>query len=211
MIPKENWSTTIVNLAALEGVQPKRIRLVWNAEHTMGWIGLVETQKAEISALPCAAAIHSDGRSVITEIAERDKRAVTLLPGQHIDLEFDASSLPAGSHLVFLSHGRYFHPGAVAPVAVPRVFYLGKNRPNPFNPETEIEFGLPRESTVRARVFDVSGRLVKDLINATFPAGVQVLHWNGRDDRGRQVGSGVYYLDLRADSFSARRRMVLLR
>jgi hypothetical protein len=81
----------------------------------------------------------------------------------------------------------------------------------PFNPETSIDFGLPTPSTVTLRVFNVSGRLIRTLIDKPMPGGFHSARWNSRDDRGLSVASGVYFYELRVGKYVDRRRMVLLR
>lgn len=66
--------------------------------------------------------------------------------------------------------------------------------PNPFNPSTEIVFALPADGPVRVRLYDVSGRLVRTLADGDLAAGEQRLRWDGSDDHGRALASGVYYL-----------------
>ena len=94
---------------------------------------------------------------------------------------------------------------------VPAHYYVAPNRPNPFNPETVIEFGLPAASPVTLRVYNVSGRLVRRLIDEEMSAGVHVVRWNARDSKGSAMPSGIYFYELRARSFAQQRRMVLLR
>jgi len=88
---------------------------------------------------------------------------------------------------------------------------LAPNCPNPFNPRTDIRFELARESHVRLRVFDVSGRLVRQLIDSTLPAGVHRAFWDGTDSGGRASASGTYLYRLDAAGFNQSRKMVLLR
>lgn len=88
--------------------------------------------------------------------------------------------------------------------------YLG-NHPNPFNPRTTIRFQVNRAQTVRLRIVDVAGRSVRDeWIDASF-AGTHEFVWNGRDTRGREVASGVYFALLRTDGATFRGKMTLLR
>lgn len=105
---------------------------------------------------------------------------------------------------------------------IPDVFELSQNYPNPFwseatsrfagNPETAIRFGLPQTSRVTLKVFDLAGREVATLVaNEEFPAGRHQRLWNGRDQQGRQVGSGVYFYRLVAGSFTKTMKLTLLR
>jgi hypothetical protein len=89
--------------------------------------------------------------------------------------------------------------------------YLAQNFPNPFNPSTTIQFGIKRTSRVRLSVYDTSGRLVRELINGTLPAGDYSEIWNGTNSSGQHVSSGLYFYRLDAGEFSARKKMILLR
>ena len=87
---------------------------------------------------------------------------------------------------------------------------LQQSHPNPFNPSTRIRFSLPAEMPVRLTLFDVAGRKVRSLAAATLPAGAHDVVWDGRDDRGHSVGSGVYFYRLEAGSRILSRKMTLL-
>jgi hypothetical protein len=84
------------------------------------------------------------------------------------------------------------------------------NKPNPFNPHTTIAFELPRQMTVSLHVFDVRGRLIRELIDGEiFSEGRHEVIWNGRDESGRKVASGTYFFRLEAGNDSETKRMVL--
>ncbi|HEU4930376.1 MAG TPA: FlgD immunoglobulin-like domain containing protein [Candidatus Krumholzibacteria bacterium] len=88
---------------------------------------------------------------------------------------------------------------------------LFQNSPNPFNPETEVRFELAAPANVSISIFDAAGRRVRVLIDDARPAGPNVLRWNGRDDSGQTVSSGVYFYRMRTSGFDATRKMVLLK
>jgi hypothetical protein len=93
----------------------------------------------------------------------------------------------------------------------PRLFALHANQPNPFNPSTRIAFDLPAREDVSLRVFDVRGREVRVLESKTLAAGRYEYVWDGADNAGRPVGSGVYFSRLAAGEDLAVRKMVLIR
>ena len=93
----------------------------------------------------------------------------------------------------------------------PLATYLDQNFPNPFNPETNIYFGLKQPADVSLKIYDVSGRLVRTLVREGRPAGIYKETWDGIDNRGASVASGVYFYKLKAGSFSDTRKMVLAR
>lgn len=100
---------------------------------------------------------------------------------------------------------------AVAPAGIPARFALLSNRPNPFNPTTVIGYELARVAKVRLVVYDVAGKQVRELVDATRPAGVHQAEWDGRDDANRTVASGVYFYRMTADDFTDTKKMVLIK
>ena len=93
----------------------------------------------------------------------------------------------------------------------PKPLTLYQNFPNPFNPTTSVAFFLPAGGPVTLRVYDVGGRLVRTLVDAAMPVGRHVAEWNGRNDRGAAVSSGVYYYRLHANKKTITKKMVVLR
>jgi beta-glucuronidase len=89
---------------------------------------------------------------------------------------------------------------------IPGAFTLQQNYPNPFNPNTAISFQLSAVSSVALRVFDVLGREVAVLVNEELPAGTHTLRWDGSG-----LPSGVYFYQLKAGSFHATKKMVLMK
>ncbi len=99
------------------------------------------------------------------------------------------------------------------PVAevVPRTTELLQNYPNPFNPLTIVNYQLSIDNWVTLKVYDLLGRKVKTLVNERKAAGSYTVKWDGRDDAGRPLASGVYVYRLKAGSFVAVRKMMLLK
>ncbi|NTV04609.1 T9SS type A sorting domain-containing protein, partial [bacterium] len=102
--------------------------------------------------------------------------------------------------------------GQTTPVAdLPTVFKAYANYPNPFNPRTTIRFDLPRTTDVSLRIYDVSGRLVCTLVDEVLPAASHAVAWDGQDDTGRRVASGVYWMRLESGGTSATRPVTVIR
>ena len=89
--------------------------------------------------------------------------------------------------------------------------YLKPNYPNPFNPVTRIDFDLPQSIRVDVSVFNLLGRKVISLLNGPVEAGLHSVEWDGTDDSGRRVASGVYFYRLTTPTLSETRKMVLLK
>ena len=94
---------------------------------------------------------------------------------------------------------------------MPYIFSLQQNYPNPFNPQTQIDYSIPRDGQVTLNVYDVNGRLVKQLVREEQKAGYYSVTWNGMDEAGRQVVSGTFLYRLQAGDRTATGKMVLLK
>lgn len=98
------------------------------------------------------------------------------------------------------------------PDELPRQFALFQNYPNPFNPETHIRYQLPRAGNVKLTVFNILGQPVRTLVNqAGHPAGDFLVKWNGSDDFGNPVSTGVYFYRLELNGFSESRKLLFLK
>ena len=99
---------------------------------------------------------------------------------------------------------------------VPKSTALLANYPNPFNPETWIPYRLAKGSDVQLRIYDTQGRMVRHLNIGHQAAGLyqtrsRAAHWDGRNEMGESVASGLYFYTLTAGDFSATRRMLILK
>jgi hypothetical protein len=90
-------------------------------------------------------------------------------------------------------------------------FGLEQNQPNPFNSHTWINYSLPKPSNVSLNIFNVSGELVRTLQNGKQPAGKYSVEWNGLNNAGNPVSSGIYFYRLRTEGFTGTRKMFILR
>jgi hypothetical protein len=105
----------------------------------------------------------------------------------------------------FLESVREGEPGS------PSSFALERNYPNPFNPATTIEYSLPRVTRVEIKIFDMLGREVRRLVAGERTAGFHRVLWDGTDDDGNRLSSGVYFYRMTADGHFAVRKLLLLR
>ena len=88
---------------------------------------------------------------------------------------------------------------------------LAQNRPNPFNPLTEISFEIARSGRATLRVYDASGRLVRTLLERSLDAGPHSVGWDGLDAEGRRAASGVYFYRLVTPGFDSAKKMLLMK
>ena len=109
-----------------------------------------------------------------------------------------------------------FKPIAPPIEVLPTRLVLYQNYPNPFNPETWIPYQLVTDANVQVRIYDISGTLIRRLGMGHQPGGYYVdreraAYWNGTDENGEQVSSGIYFYQLRAGDYSAVKRMVIVK
>jgi hypothetical protein len=94
---------------------------------------------------------------------------------------------------------------------IPKVTYLKGNHPNPFNPETMINFALSSASKTVVQIYNVKGEKVRTLVNEQLDAGHHSVLWNGTDESGRNVASGIYFYKFKTDNFNKTKKMLLLK
>ena len=94
---------------------------------------------------------------------------------------------------------------------LPSEYALFQNYPNPFNPSTQITFDVPNSEVVMLRVYNLLGQDVQTLINKSMTPGRYTVEWNGSDMLNNDVASGVYFYELRGESFISRKKMLLIR
>ena len=143
-----------------------------------------------------------------------------------VTVNFDATGVAAGPHdgLLQVMSNDPLTPVVPVPVTMmvsdlspvvdlplPRVTALGQNVPNPFNPQTKIDFALPKAGQVDLKVYDVRGALVRTLVSGSLDAGTHSVIWQGHDDRGQRVPSGVYFYRLQTGSDVLTRRMTMIK
>ena len=125
----------------------------------------------------------------------------------------DAASGDEGSFTswcLYVTHG-VTSTGVAGSSTLPTSFALKANAPNPFNPTTRIAFDLPRRTQVRLAIYGTNGRLIRTLVNEAMDAGSREVIWDGRNDSGKEVSSGVYFFRIDADDFNRTRKMTLVR
>ena len=94
---------------------------------------------------------------------------------------------------------------------LPGKLQLYENYPNPFNPDTKIEYQLPEASFINISIFNILGQRVKTLVSETQDAGYHQAIWNGLNDNGKHVPSGIYFYNMNTARYSKTRKMVMLK
>lgn len=140
-----------------------------------------------------------------------------------LDVTFDTSQLTYGTYgcEIIINTGSDFEPRIPVTLnvvstdtddpVIPQNTKLTGNFPNPFNPETSISFQLSENSNTELTIYNLKGQLVKKLINAHLEAGVYDIRWNGTDDRGNAVTSGIYFYKFQAGKHTSVKKMILMK
>jgi len=94
---------------------------------------------------------------------------------------------------------------------IPTEYTLSKNYPNPFNPTTTFKYGLKEEIKVTIKIYNILGKEIITLVNETLPAGYKSIIWNGTDNFGNPVPSGIYICKMIAGDFTKSQKMVFMK
>ncbi len=124
--------------------------------------------------------------------------------------EISAEILPLNGITQFGS-GDYALLSISGEKVIPSVYELKGNYPNPFNPATSIQYNLPERTQVELTIYTLSGQRVAKLVNAEQDAGYYSVEWQGLNDAGYPVASGIYLYRLKANGFSQSKKMLLLK
>ncbi len=143
---------------------------------------------------------------------------------QQLQLDFDATGLAIDTYEAFLviSHNAVGSPDVVpvtltvtdstSPAGMPAVvFGMDGNYPNPFNPMTLISFSIPQDGTAVIEVLDLRGHMLRTVFDGSLTAGQHEVRWDGQDDKGRDLASGMYLARLRSQGRTATHKMLLAR
>lgn len=163
-----------------------------------------------------AGACYGDSTDIGLAAAEAETVGVEIFPVGQAGVgatDFTVTSLgnPGLTETVVVTlYAGYTTGVSVAPEETTNGVVLHQNTPNPARGSTRITFSLPREERVILRVYDVAGRAVRTLSRETYPAGLNGVLWDGRDDAGRRLASGVYLYQLITSREVIARQMVLV-
>lgn len=125
------------------------------------------------------------------------------------------TQLNNGTNLVNNTRTLYSYEGlqlsAESDTGIPTDFELGQNFPNPFNPSTTITFNLSEETNVKISIYDMTGRLTRELVDQSMAVGKRTINWDGKDDAGNSVSGGIYLYNIQAGDYSQTKKMVLMK
>ena len=94
---------------------------------------------------------------------------------------------------------------------LPTEYAMYQNYPNPFNPVTNLRYDLPEDAMVNIIIYDMMGRVVRDLVNGQRSAGYKNIQWNATNNSGQLISAGLYIYTIKAGDFTQTRKMILLK
>ena len=94
---------------------------------------------------------------------------------------------------------------------LPAEYSLEQNHPNPFNPDCQIRYALPNDADVNLSVYNVLGQKVRTLVDVFQAAGHKTVHWDGTDDIGNKMASGIYLYRIKAGEYGEAKKMILMK
>lgn len=204
----------IVGSGNLELGEEFKVKLSWDAYYAadeLKYYVRSKEQPVNVWSHPVAA-VSSGGGEILKEMLNSDGEYATLMPGQIIELSFPVSSYPQANMVRdFVLETRGYYINLKRPSAPPTSFALLNNYPNPFNASTVIPYDLPQATDVRLEIFNLMGQRVRLLVFEHQGAGYRKVVWDGKDDKGMDVSSGIYFYRLETDNYSDSKKLVLVR
>jgi hypothetical protein len=211
----ENDNSLAVTLSLFEGkVVPEGIRLHWRTESelmTRGFILMRKTSSdsvfrtiADYSSSPALRGQGTSNRPVDYHYLDQAVHPEETYTYRLIEEEMNGNR-------IHLKECQVVYSSEVYQSLLPRRFEVKHAYPNPFNPTVSLTYAIPRANRVEIRVFDINGRLIRTLVDAQQKAGWYTVEWDGRNELGKGVSSGMYIVRVQAGFDSHTQKVLLLK
>lgn len=217
----ETPPAAVVDLRASAGTVDSTIEVLWTATGDDGFLGAASAYELRYALAPITetnwsqAALWPDTLTPFASGLEHHVTLTGLQPGEiyYVALKAYDDALNASplSNVDTAVAAYGFSTGIDDEETLPSAFTLEQNYPNPFNPSTEIRLTLPTAAHAELTIYNTTGQAVAHLIDGPLSPGTHHVTWNGCDDHGRPVATGVYYYRLAAADHVETKKMVLLK
>jgi len=220
LYPQTRPGLRLIELASFIKPQTElKLRLSWTRWYSANQIAFYDFESSSIVLKPfnLTSALDLSSGDVKGMLTRMDNIYTELKSGESIQLTFPA--LPVDSNLqrdfLVVAKGYYYTEDST--LQYPDLWsgdttaILQQNYPNPFNPETQIRFVLPKPSQVKLEVYNLLGQKVVTLMDKEMPAGTNTIVWDGKNERGEDVSSGVYFYRLEAGDLKQTKKMIIVR
>ena len=210
------WSVALPELA---GYEPPAAILAPRFNQIAGGVAGLITADLTLRSAYDSSFVVVDGEKFLKIDANTAAVDTVITIGVPVDqprtVAFSLTSYKGGTTFKSRCINHLVQPGAVSEESndvIPEVFSLSQNYPNPLNPTTQIAYALPQTVEVNLKIFNVLGQMVRALLqNKQQTAGVYAIEWDGKDDLGKDVSSGVYIYRINAGDFVKSHKMMLLK
>ena len=166
--------------------------------------------------------IFSAQKDGLVKVGILDMKGNSYIPaGSRLDLLILESKSVKSTNLKIKEAILADRKGSVIPVKIltdgekeelrPKSFTLFQNYPNPFNPQTQIRYAIPKDCDVKVTIYNLLGQRVRILVDERQRAGSKTVHWDGKDEQGVEVASGIYFYKIQAEEFVQTKKMLLLK
>ena len=217
--PRENPYPAFVevNTQDFKLTEELRFRISWDdscAIDVVKYYVVDPEVELDVQRAQLLSAKHSRLGEVLEVLVGNDEHTVPLQPTEQVDLQFGSAEPKAGLErdFIFASLGYYQHPKLSAPSDDrPNQPILFNNRPNPFNAGTKISYYLGRDAQVTLCIYNVLGKKIRTLVQEPQCQGHQSVIWDGRNQNGKEVASGVYFFVLKQGDMTLTKKMLLLK
>ncbi len=217
--PRENWQYEFLPLTSFIPGDTLVLRLKFTSYHEVDKVFLVNSSgNGIIKECPLDFAFHSVEGDITQEVKNSDDMYSELTPGEEISLLFTVPSLPEKDmkrDFIFISSGYYeVMDGYGGPQEVIKSSFPFRLYSIPVvvgRKSIEIKYSLPYKSQVRLCVYDVNGRLIKEIFKEERKKGIYSLIWDRRDENGKYVSAGIYFVYLEAGDKRDIRKVVILK
>jgi|GEM_PF-5236902 len=190
------------------------VRISWERFYKADQVAFFKyRQVGNPQSIDCQSAVSQREGTVLTSVQKIGSAYFTLTPGDELSLAFEAPANSATDLQYVLKVTGYYERNTqkTQGVSQPKVVELSQNYPNPFNSGTLISLHIVKMTNLKVEVLNILGQRVKVLYNGTAQPGSVDLYWDGRNETGDVVGSGIYYYRVDADGYVETRKMVLLK
>jgi len=207
---------SFVDLSSYDLGSETKVRYSWDSHIELDELSIIleESVGYSLRTIPVSRVTHSSDHRTARLILREDGENAELVTGEFVDLEFPAQPVPDGMERSFIlkAKGYYLTWYGEETANRPLEFGLNGNYPNPFNPSTTIRYSLAGDANVTLEVFNILGQRVRTLLSGELQVpGSYKIMWEGRDDFGREVGSGAYLIKLQANDFVETRKAIMLK
>ncbi len=195
---KADFIGGIADYIADDGQSGAKFSIIDNEKKTILAVAIPFTAKAipQGEGIFLNLEFKGEGKVKLEETTISHQNGISLVNTKAQELKFDFNPIEMAAQKVQV---------------LPKEFSLGQNFPNPFNPSTTISYALPANAYVKLVVYNVLGQKVKTLVDEEQTAGFRQVVWNGQNDRGEAIGSGIYFYRIQAGNFTKTAKMSLLK